>query len=121
VDYTSCVFPTPPRFNPTLVRLKEEQENVRATQPAQFQSHTGSIKRKHYITKKHKDCRFQSHTGSIKSLMQVTFGAVEDGFNPTLVRLKDFRIGVNTSYVYMFQSHTGSIKSFHFTYLEIFG
>ncbi len=75
------------RFNPTLVRLRSVWDGLRDPR-LEFQSHAGSIEAILRMRKRGWSFPFQSHAGSIEEALQRLRALAEQGFNPTLVRLR---------------------------------
>ena len=98
-------------FNPTLVRLKRGDWNVRVVRAEGFQSHFGSIKTRERMKQLDVKIEFQSHFGSIKTVPGAMRTSPRESFNPTLVRLKLLVLCVDFVQPVSFQSHFGSIKT----------
>ena len=123
------------RFNTTLVQLKVMIARAAIAPGAMFQYHTGPIKRSAAPRVTPGTSRFQYHTGPIKSgspalmarngtyLFQYHTGPIKrllaaarqvpgvEGFNTTLVQLKDLEVLRGLQLPERFQYHTGPIKS----------
>ena len=77
-----------PRFNSTVVRLKEDSKTETEIAAIAFQFHSGSIKSLEHEQKERYHHRFQFHSGSIKSSHRVNCKPPKFRFNSTVVRLK---------------------------------
>ena len=79
-------------FNSTMVRLKDDGEELYDIDVEKFQFHNGSIKRLASAAVGVASVVFQFHNGSIKrGTEQIDLLRRNDGFNSTMVRLKGHR------------------------------
>ena len=119
-------------FNSIVVRLKDLRQVSKGDAIAEFQFHSGSIKRiveqvdavEHVLFQFHSGSiksyanerveiaifAFQFHSGSIKSVIPVSYTAYDTGFNSIVVRLKVSPTGIVYFDSTRFQFHSGSIK-----------
>ena len=100
-------------FNPTLVRLRPYSIDTGRLAIIQFQSHAGSIEALNTLRALFAHMSlFQSHAGSIEAKSACRRNQfTNEGFNPTLVRLRHIVIGIVADFTITFQSHAGSIEA----------
>ena len=98
-------------FNPTLVRLAPEGSRIEAIITSMFQSHPGSISTTYQRAGRGSAKWFQSHPGSISTSERAGESGGSDCFNPTLVRLAQWRGRQRYRRGRRFQSHPGSIST----------